>query len=217
MNTDDCLTTVKIPGYDTVDVVHRVDPGTGHTRYRIIGHRVTGVVVLIPCYESDYVDPDTTRVIARFGDCAAGHAWRSDSERDHLPVCNSVALAGQPVIDLSRITPNERVTPHDLGIGRIWRASGDEAPEPTRHRITSVIAAIGDHWRSSPDNSAVRLAAARHAITTGSHLANKAAAMRDLGIEIAELMAEQHRNHAQYDRMKQLVQGHDDEVAADLA
>ena len=100
MYTDDCPATLKIPGYDTVDIVRRVQPGTGHARYQIHGRRVTGVVVLIPRYEFADVDPDTQRVIVQFGDCDPNHEFQSHNRRDHLPECNSVQLAGHVILHL---------------------------------------------------------------------------------------------------------------------
>ena len=79
--------------------------------------------------------------------------------------------------------------------------------------MASVIAAIADHWRSSPDNAAVRLTAARYALATGNYLADKAAVIDGLASKITDLIEVQNLCQAEYDGMKQLLADHDHDVS----
>jgi hypothetical protein len=206
MSMSESVATLTIPGYDAVACISCVEPGTGHARYKISGTRGQGVVVVIPSFEHDYVNPFTTQVAMQFGDCAPDHDWQPDHQRDHLLTVNKVELAGALVLDITRVPLDgpDRVTPYALRLGTVWRAEGGEAPDATQHRVAAVLAAIVDHWRRDPGNQTARVTAARHAVRTGDYLKRKGAAMRRTYGRISDLQDELERHKAQHRRMELL-------------
>lgn len=203
MSMAESVATLTLPGGDSLACYSRVEPGTGHTRYKISGTRIRGVVTVIPAYEPDDVNPFTRRVRLQFGDCATGHAVMRDYQRDHLLTVNTVELVGAPVLDITHvpgIDPHD-VAPYALGLHYLRRIDGREAPETTRRRVAALLAVIIDHWRSDPGNHTTRIMAARFAVRTGGYLNRKADAMRETSARITELRAELDRHTMQHKRM----------------
>lgn len=224
MNTTESVTTLELAtnGGDPVACVSSVEAGTGHTRYKLAGKRLHGVVTVIPAYSVDYVDPFTTRVILRLGDCAndcADHAITRGHERDHLLTVNGVELAGAPVVDLTRVSPigSHNGAPADLGpVGACLRRCDDaDVPDRTRRRTVALFAVILNHWRTDPANPTVREAAARHAVRTGGYLAHKTIMMRETRTQLAEIQAELDRHTIEHKRMT-LLRDSTDPDPADL-
>lgn len=211
MSTADTVTTLSLGRGDSVACVSSVEPGTGHTRYKLRGTRVYGVVTVIPAYESDNVNPFTRRVRMQLGDCAKDHNAVRDHERDHLLRVNNVELCGAALVDITHvptIDPHD-INPYDVGIGYVFRSGGRQAPDATRSRAAALFAVIIDHWRSDPANQTVRLAAARYAVRTGDYLTRKAAAIRRARGRLAELRAELDGHTKDHKRMELLRDGTD--------
>jgi hypothetical protein len=211
MSMAESVATLTVPGYDAVACISRVEPGTGHTRYKIKGTRLRGFVVVIPTFEFDYVDPFTTQITMQFGDCVPDHDPSPDYRRNDALTVNNVELTGAPQMDITRVPLDgpDRVTPYSLGLGMVWRRAGGEAPDATRRRVAALFAAIIDHWRADPGNLTVRVTAARHAVRTGDCLSRKAAAMRETYGRISKLHEALEQHKVQYRRMELLRDGGD--------
>lgn len=203
---------------DPVACACRVEPGTGHTRYKLSGARLYGVVMVIPDYDVDLVHPFTGRVRMQLGDCTSGHAAVADNERDHPLTVNGVELAGAPVVNITHVADPYGATPVDVGIGRwsspLRRSDGGEVPPVTRHRLARLLAVLVDHWRTDPGNHTVRLAAARYAVRTGGYLARKTTAIRQTHERLTELQAELDGHTSDLKRMELLRDSTDPDAVA---
>lgn len=218
------VTTLELStnGSDPVACACSVERGTGHTRYKLSGTRLYGVVTVIPAYDVDLVHPFTGRVRMQLGDCATdcatGHAAVRDNERDHPLTVNGVELAGAPVVNLTHVADPYGATPVDVGIGRwsspLRRSDGGEVPPVTRHRLARLLAVLVDHWRTDPGNHTVRLAAARYAVRTGGYLDRKTAAIRQTHERLTELHAELDGHTRDLKRMELLRDSTDPDAVA---
>lgn len=216
MNAVDTATTLELARGETVACVSSVEPGTGHTRYKVKGKRIEGVVTVIPAYDRDLANPFTKRVALQLGDCADGHAHVRGRDRSHLLTVNTIELMGTGITDITHVPAADpyNVLPYDMGVGYLSRRGGVEIPDATRFRVAALFGMIIDHWRNDPGNHTVRLAAARHAVRTGDYLKHKAATIRNTRERIAELQAELDRHEIDYKRM-QLLRDSTDPDAAD--
>lgn len=133
-NAVDTATTLELARGETVACVSSVEPGTGHTRYKVKGKRIEGVVTVIPAYDCDLVNPFTKRVALQLGDCADGHAGVRGRDRSHLLTVNTIELMGIGITDITHVPAADpyNVLPYDMGVGYLSRRNGVEIPDATR-------------------------------------------------------------------------------------
>ncbi|MGP4105070.1 hypothetical protein [Nonomuraea sp. KM90] len=176
---------------------------TGALRCHVVAAQVRGTFTLEPAFDTNRIDPDTTRVTLHYGDELPAGVLLRRHRPDRPLIDHDIQLIDCSTIDASHALAGAR-TPADLGV-RALRCDAStqyrRAPAPAYANdiAAAVIAALAIHWMQRDDLAQLRRAAARHLIERVglSHQRDTIATLEALIAANQEELAH-HRAHLAY-------------------
>ena len=189
--------TLPLPGLGPLSVTVAADPVTGLTRYALHGRHLHGVVLVEPHQIADELLPTGARVLLGEGPPPV----RPYTARPHEPVVHAVRVHGTATCSVpDRLPDPNSVLFEGTVLGEHYRTH--RVPDAARDRLEAALAAVLDHWRTSPERPALVLAAARRNAPAAARTAR--AALESATAELATLTAQIRRSRSRLARLRKL-------------